>query len=209
MGKSIPELESIVEIDFVPFGNAYIKTDECKHKSYPAIRECWCTDSVNANASDAFSGPVIWQHGELEGTGNSIEACAIKHGGGNNAATFAFLTCFESEEHGGKTIALGPCAKSSGLNAKDIEGCFKDDTQRTAVVQAAARRTCALSPQHAFTPWVVLQHQHIDTPSTSAALTKVVCDAAHAAKITPLPSACGKVYAFHNESAPVISTACV
>ena len=56
LAESIPKLESIVDIDFVPFGNAYIKTEECKGKEYPAIRKCWCTESVNKAAADAFTG---------------------------------------------------------------------------------------------------------------------------------------------------------
>lgn len=193
MAESIPKLESIVDIDFVPFGNAYVKTEECKGKEYPAIRECWCTDSVNKAAADAFTGPIIWQHGELEGTGNSIEACAIEHGGGSNSEMFSFLTCFESSTHGGRPTGLEPCAKSSGLNATAIKSCYDDDAKRQHVVQDAARKTCALNPQHAYTPWVVLQGQHVDTPRSSSALTKVICDAAHSAGVTPLPSACSKV----------------
>ena len=171
-----------------------MKTKECEGKSYPAIRECWCSESVNKNADDAFTGPIIWQHGELEGAGNSIESCANEYGGGTNADTFAFLTCFESSEHGGRPSALAPCAEANGLNATNIQSCYDDDEKRQAVVRDSAHKTCALNPQHQYTPWVVLQGEHIETPRSSAALTKTICEAAHSAGITPLPTACSEAW---------------
>jgi len=184
-------LGSIVDLDFIPFGNAYVVVDACKGKAYPEIRKCWCEESVNKNASDAFAGPILWQHGTAEGDGNSIEACAKQVKGGNTS--IAFLECFEVT-HGSSVTSYEVCAASAGFTkaqSTSLKTCFTDPKLKLAAVKKAARKTCALSPQHDSTPWFVVDGSKGTTgPEEASELEKIICAAAKAKSIAPLPAVC-------------------
>lgn len=96
-----------------------------------------------------------------------MEMCVIKYEPDWKKYT-PFLQCFEGDVvgHALKPDAAQECAKSSGLDITKAIACTKDKSEATAVTQATARKTCALQPEHQFTPWIVLNGVACGTDGT-------------------------------------------
>jgi len=149
-------ISDIIDFEYVPFGNAFYAIKECAHFQYPDTRFCWA-NATFAGKAGVFDGDLVCQHGPDECAANLMEMCVIKSY--PDWKTYApFLICYEAEVvgHGLKPGAAEKCAKQAGIDITAATACTKDKAASTALIHATARKTCALQPEHRFTPWVVL-----------------------------------------------------
>ena len=90
------------------------------------------------------------------------------------------MQCYEAaigSSHGVPGGAAEACAKKSGLDITSALACTKNKAEATALVEATARKTCALQPEHKFTPWAVLNGVVCGEDGTGChGLLKHVCD---------------------------------
>lgn len=167
-----------MDFEYVPFGNAYYAIKKCSHFTYPDTRFCWA-NATYANEPGVFDGPLICQHGAGECSANLMEMCVIKYNPDWQKYT-PFLQCYESaigSSHGVPGGAAEACAKKTGLDITSALACTKNKAESTALVQATARKTCALQPEHKFTPWAVLNGAVCGLDGTGChGLLKHVCD---------------------------------
>ncbi len=98
------------------------------------------------------NGSVVCQHGPNECISNKLHACAISIAGSSFLA-FPFIHCMEAAK--GAPAAAPGCAKGAGLAWASINACAAG-AAGTALEHDAAQRTAALSPQHTYVPWVLL-----------------------------------------------------
>jgi interferon gamma-inducible protein 30 len=145
-----------MEYEYVPFGNAFYAIQQCKQFQYPDTRFCWA-NATYANRPGVFDGELICQHGPGECAANLLEMCVIQYE--PDWTKYApFLMCYESmvSGHGIPASAAPDCAKKTGIDITKALACTQNKAESTALVQATARKTCALQPEHQFTPWIVI-----------------------------------------------------
>lgn len=108
-----------------------------------------------------------------------MEMCVIKYNPDWQKHT-PFLQCYETAiggSHGVPGGAAEDCAKKTGLDITTAIACTKNKVESTALVQETARKTCALQPEHQFTPWAVLNGAVCGADGTGChGLLKHVCD---------------------------------
>lgn len=160
-------VKDIVNLQFVPWGNAYYATDACGKGPYSSDeRHCWfksCVQKQSAAADDCYTGAVVAQHGEDERAANFIEACVV-HLNPDWHTYWPFVQCFEAD---GATAES--CAKSAGLDYAAIQKCATGPEGK-AVEMAFAKAT----PDHPGVPYLVIDTTPLDFPST---LLRTVCNA--------------------------------
>lgn len=176
---------SLVDFDFVPWGNAYYVTSDCGGTgSYDlTARQCFnskCGLGAASPPSDCYSGNIVCQHGKRECDFNLWFTCARKVY--KKAELYMpFVTCmearFDADTDGPNDAAA--CAHSAGLAISHMATCFHGQSG----VQALAENAAA-TPPHAGVPYVLVEGKPLDDPST---LLKAACDAYQG----PKPAACG------------------
>jgi len=192
----------------VPWGNAYYNSallDGCPSSpggQYNRDRyTCWA-EKCNATATApelCWNGTKLCQHGTGECAGDSLEACAISVYPSPTLYT-PFVYCFEqscvynstdpfaSHCDTSSTFIEG-CAAYAGIDAAPLVECFADADRVAALDLVAAKATAALGTSKEGTPWVLVNGQPLDDPST---LLASVCDtwAAEAGSGDTTPAGC-------------------
>ncbi|XWS59994.1 hypothetical protein CRYUN_Cryun08bG0170000 [Craigia yunnanensis] len=149
-------LISIINLRLVPWGDSYI-------------------NKSNNN--------IICKNGQDECQLNTIEACAI-HVWPDVNKHYGLIYCIEFLAIEGRQKKWESCFDSLGLPEKHILDCYNSGKGRTLEL-AYANETAHLSPPHAYTPWVVVNHQSIgnDLENFAAYICK-------AYKGNPAPKSC-------------------
>lgn len=180
----------VVNVDFVPWGNAYYNTEECHTSGFDKERgmDCWvkqCGEGVESPPSacfDAQRSPILAQHGESESKADLLEGCVIDLY--PDAAVFgSFLVCFEGQWQSDPSAA-GPCAKTLNIDMDRIHACM--ETKGAEIDARNARRTALLGTSKIGTPWIMINGVNLKDPST---MLKAVCSAVEAAG-GKLPKGC-------------------
>ena len=117
---------------------------------------------------DSSESPILCQHGEDECKADLIEGCAFNVS--KPEAAVDFLVCFEGL-HESSAVAAPGCARSAGVDYDQVLSCVNGDLGK-AVESANAAATAQLGTSKAGTPWVIVDGEHLDDPST---LKSVVC----------------------------------
>ena len=141
---------------YVPFGNAYYAIKPCQGLQYPDSRFCW-ENATQQGKPGVFDGELICQHGDGECAANLMEMCVIKYEPDWTKYT-PFLMCYEAAVQG-RGLPPGTaqkCAKKAGIDITKALACTLDPEESTALIHATARKTCALQPEHKFTPWITI-----------------------------------------------------
>ena len=145
--------------EYVPFGNAFYAIDSCKKYTYPDTRFCWANTTYASKPTDdsVFDGKLVCQHGPTECYDNVLEMCVIKYEPDWKKYT-PWLQCYEGAVESGATTPATAlkCAAEAGIDITKAVACSHDTTEATALTHATARKTCALQPEHKFTPWIVI-----------------------------------------------------
>lgn len=122
-------LISIVDLRFVPYGNA----------------------RISRNSS------ITCQHGPNECLLNTVEACAI-HAWPELTGHFPFIFCVEAAVYERKYTQWETCFEKLGLNPKPVYDCYSSGLGKELELQYAAE-TDNLQPPHKYVPWVVVDGQ--------------------------------------------------
>ena len=142
-----------MNFDFIPFGNAYVKINECEGDQG---FECWlkhCGPSASSPADDCYTGENVCQHGPEECYGNLAEVCVKDMLNDDPSKYMPFVYCLEAN---GKvsTSQMEKCATISGLNPSDVTACMNDKKGRT--LTAVAAKKTALVPGRDYVPYLVV-----------------------------------------------------
>ena len=125
MLNPVSGLESITDLHFIPWGNAYYNISECTGPSgfSKEIMGCWADNCGGGYPKpDCYVGKKICQHGEQECLGNTLESCVIQHYPVPQL-WFSFVYCFEGENKGSMDKAQ-QCASSSQMNWQVLQQCM-------------------------------------------------------------------------------------
>ncbi|XP_074060910.1 gamma-interferon-inducible lysosomal thiol reductase-like [Macrotis lagotis] len=138
--------EDVMNVTLVPFGNAV-------EKSVNGTWEFTC------------------QHGELECELNMAQTCVLYLLGKQFGDAFAVITCMMSAVD--PTTSLELCLKlyAPALSVDDIKKCGTGP-QGNELMHQNAMMTNHLSPPHTYTPWVLVQDQHLEDANN---LLNMVC----------------------------------
>lgn len=164
----------IINYQPFPWGNAYYNTSECGTAYYDKQvgMTCWLKHCGGYPPdADCFEGKVLCQHGDVECTANRVEACAVVMYPNNVKGVSEFMWCMEGND--GRLLSLKYCANMAGLEGNAIQKCFSG-TQGDQAMAKIARATAILTPAHLGTPWVIVNGQTLNDPST---LLTAVCAA--------------------------------
>lgn len=135
---------------------------------------CWAKECGGENPPsdcfDASQSPILCQHGEGECNGDTLEGCVFAHSSLANA--MAFLYCFEGE-NGADMSSAKDCASKAGVDYDAAMTCY-NGPQAAKVDAHNAKLTAALGDSKLGTPWVMLNGQNLQDPST---LLHSVCQA--------------------------------
>ncbi|KAF7845281.1 Gamma-interferon-inducible lysosomal thiol reductase [Senna tora] len=123
------DLINFLNLQMVPWGNAFIKPDD---------------------------GSFICQHGEDECLLNTIEACTIKIYP-DVSKHFRFIHCVERLTVEGAHNQWMNCFQMSGLDTSPID-CYNNGNGK-AIEEYYAKQTAQLNPPIRFVPWVVVNNQ--------------------------------------------------
>jgi len=163
VGPAYKQIGNIMDIEFVPYGNAHETHDGTKW-----VFQC--------------------QHGEQECVGNVITTCSmdiLK----NFTTYFPFILCMETAP-GMDYAKVGPeCAQKLSIDFAPIDACYKG-TQGNQLEHQMALKTEALNPPHKYTPWIVINGKHTETLQQRAQrnLVEVICETYTGTK----PDACSQ-----------------
>mmetsp|Transcript_15322 Transcript_15322/g.34809 ORF Transcript_15322/g.34809 Transcript_15322/m.34809 type:complete len:267 (-) Transcript_15322:41-841(-) len=174
---------AIMDFSFVPWGNEYFATEQCKgQESYdPTARECYngaCGAGAVNRPSDCFSGAKVCQHGGIECTANRYLACATTTAASPAPAGYPaympFVTCMEAAyDKQTSTEDLDSlarsCAEATSIDFGKIQSCFAGAAGDEAQIDQAKA-----TPSHPGVPYVVVNGKALDDVST---LLQAVCAA--------------------------------
>ncbi|KAM9099361.1 gamma-interferon-inducible lysosomal thiol reductase [Sarcophilus harrisii] len=151
--------DDVMNVTLVPYGNA---------------------EEKNVNGTWEFT----CQHGELECALNMVQTCVLYLLGKEFPNAFAVVNCMMSAAN--PETSLEPCLKiyDPEVTVDDIMECAKGP-QGNELMHQNAMMTDHLSPQHTYTPWILVDEYHLENP---ADLLNTVC---HFYK-GDLPYACKK-----------------
>ncbi|XP_067824721.1 gamma-interferon-inducible lysosomal thiol reductase [Heptranchias perlo] len=156
-------LSNIMNVTLVPYGNA-----EERNESGKWIFSC--------------------QHGELECTGNMIEAC-LMHTLQDPSRYFPIIFCMESADNVVAAAELCLQVYEPNVSWTTIENCIKGDLGNKLMHQNA-ELTRALNPPHQYVPWILVNGKHTEELEVEAvnSLFSLVCSTYKGKK----PVACSK-----------------
>ena len=201
----LPGMDSLVEVDYTPFGNAYYLSGRCGGVRAPTgcdgstsclynstTRECWDESCGREHArvpAWCLDTEPNCQHGEVECVANQVQACA-KELGCDPTAVFSLAVCMfdwylRPQGHmmwpGNATASsvlyvAHECARTTNVPWARIDSCLQSPERRRAATRAAARNT----PVHDGVPWVMVDGKPLDYDDepTIADLAATVCAAA-------------------------------
>lgn len=173
-------MKSIIDLSYIPWGNAYYATDACGQGPYSSDeRHCWtkrCVEVADAPSDCFTAGHVVTQHPEPEKAINFLEACAIKLNP-HWQTYWPFVQCMEDKF---AADAAESCAKSAGIDYKALHECATGPDG-----EAAEKEFAKATPDHPGVPYILVNGKAIDDPSN---LLKAVCDAYTGTK----PSGCSE-----------------
>lgn len=155
LNRAVMEIGTIFTLKYVPWGNAKMISKE--------KFEC--------------------QHGPMECTMNTVEACVI-HYYPKREDFFPFLVCaFKQFETLNPDVGK-KCAEEANLVWEKIETCYSGDLG-ISLEDMFAAETAELKPPHEYVPWVTINGEH-DKTAEGKDLIEVVCQAFMGSK----PPAC-------------------
>ncbi|KAL5550758.1 hypothetical protein UlMin_000934 [Ulmus minor] len=125
------DLNTIVNLKFVPWGNAYI------------------SKSTNA---------IICQNGPDECQQNAVQACIID-GLHDVNKQFALIFCIEFLVIEGRYKNWRSCFTQLGLPPKSVLDCYNSGNGTMIEVRKFANETAQLNPPHTLLPWVLVNNQ--------------------------------------------------
>lgn len=182
---SAPDIAAIVDIDVIPWGNAYYAA-VTGNKSYDRgpgmtswLEQCGMGKKPSSVPANCWTGPILCQHGPNECKGNLIEGCVKKLNPDNY---FKFFACYEAPPNPSRTDPSYPgkmlksCAASTGIDEAAVTKCITDPASAAAVSNVNAKATAALVPAHQGTPWVLIDGKNFQGEGP-ASLTKAICSA--------------------------------
>jgi len=174
-----PATVKVMDFEFSPFGNAFFVLPECQRLAKSdgpstsgcggggyssSLRQCFdqrCGAGAAKRLSNCFTGGVVCQHGFKECAFDRYFACAkdraaTKSGGSNVTSYMPFVLCMVdkySETLGGDPFKslLHACADLSGLEATELEACYRSDAGTKALAKEAAS-----TPDHPGVPYVTV-----------------------------------------------------
>jgi len=178
-----------MDLEVVPFGNAFYTTQACPYNTYSHDGiMCWINSCDKSTApADCFEGETQCQHGPNECVANRIEACAIGMYGEETGVKF--VQCLEKaytsawRSAAGKALVLKAAMSCSG-NDQELMKCFNGD-QGDRFQANFAQKTVELGTAKKGTPWVLIDGKQSATDN----LVQKICEAY---KGTPKPAACSK-----------------
>jgi len=151
ISKAFNTILDIVNISFVPYGNA--------HETYDASTQLY---------------KFTCQHGAQECLGNLIHSCVLyfypkieQH--------LPFILCMEESSGDIKTVATR-CASKTQIDYNQINACTTSKLGNQ-IQHAYAVQTDSLQPKHQYVPWVTLNGEHTEEMEDEALndLVKLVC----------------------------------
>lgn len=201
----LPGMDSLVDVDYTPFGNAYYLSTQCGGVRAPAgcdgstaclynstTRECWgeaCGREHAEAPAWCLDAEPNCQHGEVECVANQVQACA-KEASCDPKAVFSLAACMFGEYRRPQGYRMWPgnatessvlavareCARVADAPWERIDSCMQSPERRRAAMVAAARNT----PVHDGVPWVMVDGVPLVTADepTIADLAEAVCAAA-------------------------------
>lgn len=137
----------IMDLDFVPFGNA--------------------RETKNADGTYSFA----CQHGAKECLGNMVEACAM-HFHNATAEWWPFMYCMEMGEPA--TSGQACATKLGWTDWADINACTTSSLGN-GLMHIMASKTNNLLPPHQWTPWVTANKRPLTAAQLDDTLVNVVC----------------------------------
>ena len=164
------DLQSYIDYDFVPWGNAYFATAMCGQGPYdPKERACFYDHCITAEDPDdkaCFGGEPIYQHSEKEGKVDIYETCILHDVGLKEAVDFTY--CVEGSIMDDTSLTaqdlLEKCA-SEGVDPSKVQDCL--ETRGRALEIKNAKKT----PVHPGVPYVLVDGESLDDPfQTKAAI---------------------------------------
>jgi len=138
--------EELVDLDMVPYGNAYESQDDQGNWEF----QC--------------------QHGETECKGNLIESCAVNLL--EKVAAHKFVVCLEEREGQGWDAGLTQCLTAD--QQKEVKSCTQS-TKGNQYEHEMAVKTDALSPPHQWVPWVVRDSQPDSSITDTSDIFEYLC----------------------------------
>lgn len=188
LNHTLALVPTLVNFDFVPWGNAYYVTSECGGPgSYDLdARQCFnskCGLGAASPPEDCYSGEIVCQHGQRECDFNTWLTCAREvH---KKAELYMpFVTCVEAQyDRVWRSVqnVVTACASSAGLDIDQMATCFDGQSGARALAGNAAA-----TPPHAGVPYVLVDGKPLDDEST---LLEAVCKAYQG----PKPAACASL----------------
>ena len=144
--KAFQQISSIFTLHYVPWGNAEVTK----------------------------SGKFECQHGKMECTINTVEACVL-YFYPSQSQFWPFLHCMDSHEESQDLDIAQQCADSCNMDWDSIDTCVTGDLGHKLELMYA-NETASLRPPHQYTPWVTINGEHISKAEGSG-LIEVVCKA--------------------------------
>lgn len=184
-----PGLSDIMNFEYIPWGNAYYVTSECKGAGQynSTVRACYnqlCGSGATSKPSDCFTGQLLCQHGESECIGNKYLACAKNVTGSIVPKYMPFVYCLEEKyqpsfaEKDWAAI-VETCSVQGGLEYKQVAACYSNRGMEVINIEAA------LTPAHPGVPYIVIDGKAMPG-DTEDNFLQAVCDAYQG----PAPAGC-------------------
>jgi len=182
VNSTLAAVSEIVDFTFVPWGNAYYGgvTGNKTYDRGPGLTY-WlntCGMGVADPPTACFEGDILCQHGANECAGNLIEGCVKSELKEDSFAYWPFMACFEGQDidrvnPSSPSKALHACASQLGWTAartKEVEACVASPESAHKVSVENAKKTAALVPAHAGTPWLLVNGKSVEGDDLLAAV---------------------------------------
>ncbi|CAI8014765.1 Gamma-interferon-responsive lysosomal thiol protein [Geodia barretti] len=143
--KAMNEIGSIFTLNYVPWGNAILKND----------------------------GTIECQHGKLECTLNTVEACTLYYYK-TETEFWPFLHCLD-EKIAPTLDGAQQCFSQLSYNWTAVDACLNSE-QGYKLDLMYYNETQALKPPHEYTPWITVNGKH-DPRAEGSGLIKAICEA--------------------------------
>jgi len=158
-------LADIIDLRFVPFGNAYFATqdgcDKYNGEYSGAGVECWiqkCGGCGNACPETCFDGPILCQHGETECSGNIIFGCAAYLT--PTKQLVPWLSCMSKNvgDHCASCVTDAPvCGKEAGMDWAKVQACIDNaELGHFTIIGDNAKETADYGTSRQGVPWVTV-----------------------------------------------------
>jgi Gamma interferon inducible lysosomal thiol reductase (GILT) len=186
---------SVIDYDFVAWGNAYWPTKACQSGSSYNSKEraCWykqCMENNNSgdgddyDDNDCFSGEPIYQHSTKEGIVDIYESCVKEDYGLENAVAFTYCAegpIMDNDDLDAEHIMRVCTVSLAGVDSDHVEECYK--TRGHDIEISNAKQT----PSHPGVPYVLVDGEPVDDPM---AVKDDICKRLKSKGATSLPDSC-------------------